>query len=195
MSKKKTLFLLRHGKTGFSGRYVGAQDVPLAPEGVSQIQDLHKVLQEKTFDKVFSSPMLRCRQTCEILFPNDSVSCNDNLKEINFGRWEGLTFDEISVRDPEIVEKWADNLPDFTFPEGESVDSFTKRVQTTATEIAEGQGDTVLIVSHGGVIRSLLCHFLGIDPKNYLLFQVKKGTYSTIELFGAHGVLTGFNLH
>jgi alpha-ribazole phosphatase len=195
VSKKKKLFLLRHGKIGFSGKYVGVKDVPLTPEGISQIKNLQKVLQGKNFYKIYSSPMQRCRQTCDILFPNSVVTHRKNLKEINFGRWEGLTFEEISSRDPKIVTEWANNLPDFTFPEGESVDSFTKRVHTIGTEIAEGQGDNVLIVSHGGVIRSLLCHFLGIAPQNYLLFQVKKGNYSTIDMFGAEGVLTGFNLH
>jgi len=195
VSKKKKLFLLRHGKTGFSGKYVGAQDVPLAPEGISQIKDLKKVFEGKNFDKIYSSPMGRCRKTCDILYPNSVVTYSEHLKEINFGRWEGLTFEDISARDPDIVNEWANNLPDFTFPEGESVESFTKRVHTIGTEIAKGQDDNVLIISHGGVIRSLLCHFLGIAPQNYLSFHVKKGNYSTIDLFGTEGVLTGFNLH
>lgn len=195
MSQKKTLFLLRHGKTGFPGCYIGSRNVPLAPEGVSQIEALQKTLQDQAFDKIFASPMLRCRQTCEILFPNIGVTYKENLREIDFGRWEGLDFEQISKQDPEIVEKWASKSSSFTFPGGESVSSFVERVQIMGTELSQVQGEKILVVCHGGVIRGLLCHFLGIDPLNYLLFQVKKGTYSTLDLFGAKGVLTGFNLH
>ena len=194
MSHKKALFLLRHGKTGFPGCYIGSRNVPLAPEGVSQIKALRKTLQTPTFDKIFASPMLRCQQTCEILFPNNTVTYNDNLREIDFGRWEGLGFEQISKQDPEIIDEWAGGSLDFTFPEGESVSSFVERVQRIGTELSQVQGEKILVVCHGGVIRGLLCHFLGIDPLNYFLFQVEKGTYSTLDLFGAKGVLTGFNL-
>lgn len=195
MSHRKTLFLLRHGKTGFPGCYIGSRNVPLAPEGVFQIEALQKTLETQTFDKIFASPMLRCQQTCEILFPSNTVTYNDNLREIDFGRWEGLDFQQISKQDPEIVNKWATDSLEFTFPEGESVSSFVERVQRMGTELSQVQGEKILVVCHGGVIRGLLCHFLGIDPLNYLLFQVKKGTYSTLDLFGAQGVLTGLNLH
>jgi len=194
VNKKKTIFLLRHGKIGFSGRYVGAMDVPLSSEGISQIEKLQVVFQDQNIDTIFTSPMLRCRQTCEIVFPEAVASCDDNLKEINFGRWEGLTFEEISSKDPGIVDRWAEDVADFTFPEGESVDLFNKRVQKFATGLRAGQSENIVVVCHGGVIRSLLCHFLGIDLRKYLLFQVNKGSYSTVELFGEQGVLTGLNL-
>jgi len=192
--KKKTLFLLRHGKTGFSGRYVGAMDVPLSSEGISQVEKLQEVFLDKGIDTIYTSPMLRCRQTCEIVFPGAVVSSDDKLREIHFGRWEGLSFAEISSKDPDIVGSWAEDVADFAFPEGESVDLFNKRVQRFATELAAGQGENIAVVCHGGVIRSLLCHFLGIDLRKYLVFQVAKGSYSTVELFGEQGVLTGFNL-
>ncbi len=195
MSQKKTLFLVRHGKTGFPGCYIGSRNVPLAPEGIVQIETLQESLQAQTFDKIFASPMLRCRQTCEILFPNTAVTYHDKLREIDFGLWEGLDFEQISRQDPEIVNKWVAEPSGFTFPEGESVSSFVERVQIMGTELSQAEGEKILVVCHGGVIRGLLCHFLGIDPLNYLLFQVKKGTYSTLDLFGAQGVLTGFNLH
>lgn len=195
MSQKKTLFLVRHGKTGFPGCYIGSRNVPLAPEGIVQIETLQESLQAQTFDKIFASPMLRCRQTCEILFPNTEVTYHDKLREIDFGLWEGLNFEQISRQDPEIVNKWVAESSGFTFPEGESVSSFVERVQIMGTELSQAEGEKILVVCHGGVIRGLLCHFLGIDPLKYLLFQVKKGTYSTLDLFGAQGVLTGFNLH
>ena len=194
MSKKKTFFLLRHGKTGFPGCYIGSRDVPLSPEGVLQVGTLQTTFQSHNFDKILISPMLRCRQTCDIVLPDTAVTYSDNLREVDFGRWEGLTFEQIAKQDPEIVTEWADGAPGFTFPDGESVASFGKRIKKIATELSQMQGEKILVVSHGGVIRVLLCHFLGIDPHNYLMFQVKKGTYSTVDHFGEQGVLTGFNL-
>ncbi len=194
MNKKKTLFLLRHGKTGFSGRYVGAMDVPLSTEGITQVEKLKMVFQDILIDTVYTSPMLRCRQTCEIVFPEAIASCDDKLKEIDFGRWEGLTFEEISSKDPDVVDRWVEEGIDFTFPDGEPVDLFNKRVQRFATELSAGYGENIAVVCHGGVIRSLLCHFLGVDFQKYFLFQVRKGSCCTVELFGEHGVLTGFNL-
>lgn len=195
MNQKKTIFLVRHGKTGFPGCYIGARDVPLAPEGIPQIEALQKTLQGESFDSIFVSPMLRCRQTCDILFPETAVTYNANLREVDFGRWEGLTFAQISEQDHDLIDTWADSSLDFTFPEGESVAAFIERIQLFGTELSHNQGENIMVISHGGVIRGLLCHFLGIDPSNYLLFQVKKGAFSTVDLFGAQGVLTGFNLH
>ena len=116
------------------------------------------------------------------------------MREIDFGRWEGLTFEEINDQEPEIVEQWAKDPQNFTFPEGESVASFWRRVRDVAQTVNKEPGKRVLLICHGGIIRGLLCHYLGIDYQNALLFQVKNGSYSTLELFGDRGVLSGFNL-
>jgi len=194
VNEKNTIFMLRHGRTGFSGRYIGARDVPLSSAGVSQIAGLQKSLGREKFDVVYASPLLRCRQSCEILFPNTAIKYNDVLREIDFGRWEGLSFEEINEQDPKMVQQWAEDPLHFTFPEGESVASFTARVEETALSLRQEFGKKVLLVCHGGIIRGLLCSFLGIDYQNALLFQVKKGRYATVEMFGEGGVLSGFNL-
>jgi len=191
---EKTLFLLRHGRTGFSGRYIGSRDVDLSPEGSQQIKDLRNSIKPELFDAVYASPLLRCRQSCDILFPDSTVQYKDALREIDFGRWEGLTFEEIRQQDSESVNSWAEDPGNFTFPEGESVPDFSKRIEKVARFLSKEQGQRLMLVCHGGVIRGLLCYFLGIDYKNALLFQVKKGSYTTIELFGERGVLSGFNL-
>lgn len=194
MTTNKTLFLVRHGNTGQSGRYIGAKDIPLAATGIEQIRQLQGVFQQYSFDHVIASPMLRCRQSCEILFPEVQIQYCEELREINFGSWEGLTFEEIVTKDKSTVTDWAQDPLGFQFPDGEAVASFIARVKQAACLLVELDGKNICVVCHGGVIRGLLCHFLGISPQNYLLFQVKKGTYATVELFGKEGVLTGLNL-
>ena len=192
MSRKLTL--LRHGNTGFSGQYIGAKDVPLSPDGCQQVASLKQVLPDQQIDEILSSPMLRCRESVEILFADHPVNYDDDLREIDFGRWEGLSFQEITKNDPELVDKWAVWSPDFCFPEGECIAHFLKRVHRAGSRIKESSNENIILIAHGGVIRALLCYLLNLNPENYLLFQVKKGKYATLDLFSEGAVLTGFNL-
>lgn len=190
----KRLTLLRHGRTGLAGRYVGTQDVPLSPSGVSQIKSLKNRFKHYPIDAVISSPMLRCRQSSEILFAQDLLSYDDELCEVDFGSWETLTFQEIVTKSPELVDAWSTLADDFCFPEGECIAAFVARVQRVGARIKKATETDIMIVAHGGVIRTLLCYFLNLDPSNYLLFNVQKGKYTTLDLFDEGAVLTGFNL-
>lgn len=190
----RRLILLRHGETGFPQRYIGATDVPLSSEGVSQISALQKIFREQDIDLILSSPMERCRQCAEILFPERSVRYDNELREIDFGCWEGLTFAEIQQADPELVDLWAKWSPDFCFPQGERVGSFLHRIHGVGQKIIASQEKTTLLISHGGVIRTLLCYLLNLAPSDFLLFQIDKGRFVTMNLFSEGGVLTGLNL-
>ena len=194
MNEKKQLILLRHGKTDYPNRYIGSRDVPLSPQGSVQIKALKDAVRGRKIDRIVASPMLRCKQTCELLFTDNNIVYEDDLREIDFGRWEGMTFQEIAENDPALVDQWANWSLDFCFPEGESIDHFVKRVAKAGQLLAGLKEENVMIVCHGGVIRALLCYYLGLGPENYLLFQVEKGHFSTMDLYGERGVLTGLNL-
>ena len=188
------LILLRHGRTGLSGRYVGSTDVPLSEEGRAQIQGLRPGLAAMRIDALLTSPMLRCTQTAHLLGLGLPLQLDPDLREIDFGRWEGKTFEEIEAQDPELVQEWAQGKEDFCFPGGEATAVFTGRMESAKNRLLSTDAGTMLLVAHGGVIRSLICGLLGLSLQNYLLFQVAKGHYSTIELHSGGGVLTGFNL-
>ncbi len=190
----KQLILLRHGKTGCSGRYVGSLDVPLSEEGKAQISALESFFSDISGKTVLCSPMRRCRQSSEILFKDCSLEIDEDLREIDFGRWEGKSFQEIADTDPLLVERWGTWSEDFRFPEGERIGDFIKRIRRVAAAIEKSAHDELVVVAHGGVIRALLCCFLRLDPSSYLLFQVKKGRFCTLELFSEGAVLTGLNI-
>lgn len=189
----KKLYLLRHGDTAANGKFIGSTDLPVAPSGYIQLEVTRSRLQSCGIGSVFCSPMLRCRQTADFLqLPVKNIE-NSNLKEIDFGSWEGLTFDDISFRWPEKVNDWSNWSNEFTFPEGESIESFLARVYEVKKCIDDFQETDILVVTHGGIIRHLICLYLGLPPEKYLLFNVKAGHFATLELYSEGGVLTALN--
>jgi broad specificity phosphatase PhoE len=140
--------------------------------------------------------MLRARETAaSALGPHGPHLVIDaGLREVDFGRWEGLTFEQARYDDQAAVDRWAAGDPDFAFPGGERFTDFLDRVHGAGSRLVAEAGDTVVAFTHAGVIRHLICHFLGLPWRNYVLFDVHYASLAVIELFEGKGVLTGFNL-
>ncbi len=197
--KPKKLLLARHASTGpdYAGRFIGASDIPLAESGPAEVARLAQVVAPCHPEVTFSSPLLRARQTTTLLADHTEigpVQVEPDLREIAFGRWEQLSFAEIAAGDPELVQRWSAWAEDFVFPEGESVAAFLARTGAAAARLAARPEETILVIAHGGVVRALICHLLKLEPRNYLLFDVKPARLATIDLFPEGGVLTGLNL-
>lgn len=133
--------------------------------------------------------MQRCRQTVALLAPELPLSIDPELREIDFGQWENRRFAETAAVSPALVEQWARFDTDFTFPEGENVGQFLRRVRAAADRLIGTSADTVLAVTHGGVIRTMICHLLGLDPRKYVVFDIPYGGLAVIDLFDGKGVL------
>jgi alpha-ribazole phosphatase len=191
------LVLVRHGYVGarYDGRFVGSSDLPLAEQGLAQVACLADRAKGLEGAKCFCSPMLRTRQTADAMLNASGLryEIDPDLREIDFGSWECKTFEEISASDPDKVSKWAEYADDFAFPDGECIQDFNARVREFGARVADDPGKTVLAVTHGGVIRALICHFLGLDLRNYLLFEVKQASISKIAIYEGKGVLTQLN--
>jgi len=117
----------------------------------------------------------------------------ENLREIDFGRWEGMSFAEIAAADPAAVDRWAALDDAFAFPEGEGIKAFRERIGAAAERIAADPAGTVVVFAHGGVIRFLICHFLGLPDRHHLLFDIRPASISEIRIDGGCGVLTRLN--
>ena len=187
------LFLLRHGKTGLAGKFAGSTDVDLSPTGIEQVRSLQPLLAQERFDRIFCSPMRRCRQTEQLLNLDVEISYADDLREIDFGVWEGKEFSEIEKDDPEMVRQWIEDPEGFCFPDGECRADFIVRIERFKTLLQGLHNDKVLVITHGGVIRHLICSYLGLPNKNYLLFQIREAELTTLDCFAEGGVLTGLN--
>ncbi len=148
---------MRHGETDWNreGRYQGHADPPLNEAGRSQARELARSLEELELDVVYTSDLRRAAETAEIIAAARGVplSRDPGLREIDVGSWSGLTRAEIEERFP------GDDTHD-----GESRDAHRERVVRAVTAIAERHaGGRVLIVSHGGSLRTLLSHALEDD--------------------------------
>jgi broad specificity phosphatase PhoE len=191
----KELYFLRHGDTGLQGRYIGSTDVPLSNRGLEQVSKTGALLRKKGVTKIVCSPMLRCRQSLEQLSLSCTSEFNELLREIDFGRWEGKTFSEIVQIDKDLVDSWVAEPEIFSFPAGESLAAFSKRVACFKDLLEAMVEDKILVIAHGGIIRHLICLLLGLDSDKYMAFDAKPGCFSSISLFAeGGGVLTGFNI-
>ena len=152
--------LIRHGKTAgnLAGRYVGRNDVPLCPEGVEEAERAKK---DAARSVVYVSPLLRARQTAQILFPNAKQIVVENLKEMDFGDFEGRTADEMA--DDPVYRKWVEDFCVGACPNGESQAGFRKRVTAALSETLKSAKDDVVIVAHGGVIMAIMAELA--EPK------------------------------
>lgn len=192
------LLLARHAETGeeYYGRFVGSSDIGLGPNGPRQALELAEKAAAYNPAIIYTSPLQRARYTAEIVGRKigAQVIVRDDLREVDFGRWELRSFAEIAKGDAELVKRWSVWSPDFTFPEGERVGDFLHRVRLVTDDIVASGNDSVLVIAHGGVVRAMLCHCLRLAPEHYLLFDAQPARLTRIDMFNEGGVLKGFNV-
>jgi broad specificity phosphatase PhoE len=159
--------LVRHGETigQSSVRYYGASDVPLSDAGRQQMRRVRDAFRDQTFDTVFTSRLCRSVEAAEIITGGRNLLARvPAFDEINFGRWEGWTRDEIAARDPENFRRWQEKNESFRYPEGDSRTDFHARVAGGLVEsLRRDVGDSVLMVLHRGVIASILTELLALS--------------------------------
>ncbi len=187
----KRLLLVRHARVVADrvGRFLGATDLPLDDFGRWQCRGLAARVAELAPGRCYSSPKQRCAETAHALAGNLAIALDDDLREIDFGRWEDRSFEEIRQTDPDLVARWAAFAPDFAFPGGEGLAEFLRRVRAAADRLIAEPAETVLAVTHGGVIRAMICHLLRLDPRQYVLFHVGYAALAVIDLYDGRGVL------
>jgi broad specificity phosphatase PhoE len=158
MDRLSRLILVRHGETvgQSSVRYYGATDVPLSSLGREQAHAARRAIPGTTFESVWASTLSRSWESAQIIAADHSVRVDSDFREIDFGRWEGLTREEIEVVDPELHSIWQDRRMDFEFPEGETRAAFRGRIEMGLSRIRASGVRSVLVVAHKGVVRTLL---------------------------------------
>lgn len=160
----RELVLVRHGETeGQSSiRYHGAGDVPLSETGRAQMRAAREQLPLRDFDLVVASPLSRAFEGARIAAPGADVRVEEGFREIDFGRWEGLTRQEIRSLDPDLYEQWMANPESFGFPEGESREVFAARVLAGLERLLALPARNALAVAHKGVIRTIALRLCGV---------------------------------
>jgi alpha-ribazole phosphatase len=191
MAGRATLiYLLRHGEVqgAETRRFIGHLDVPLSPVGERQCTIQAARLRGVRLAALFSSDLTRARRSAEIIGAPHGLAPTivPALREMDMGRWDGLTASEIRAREPAAFADWMARVGEFPFPEGESVPDLLARVGPAFDAIAAAHaGQAVAIVAHGGPNRALLCRALGVPLSRLLAFGQDYGALSVLE--GATG--------
>lgn len=192
----KQLFLVRHGVTAQNQqrRYCGVSDVGLSEQGTHQAQVVGQLLGEKNMSSIYTSPLKRCLETANSISQSHDV-CPEplaGLSEINFGLWEGLTFEDIQKAYPDQLQKWFEKPDDFKFPEGESICDFHKRVLASLNTVLTEQGNS-LIVAHGGSLRIIICHLCGWGSQSLHSFELEPASLTILERYENSNVVKVLN--
>lgn len=179
------LYLIRHGRTNenIKGVYLGSSNPSLDKKGIDESYEIKKKVKNLDMDKIYVSPLKRCKETAEIIFENIEIEEVDELREIDFGAWEGKSYKEISVEYLNEFQKFIDNYREFEFPEGENFKEFYERVKKVILNIKNSGLERVAIVAHEGTLRVILCHLLGIGIDGFYKLKLHHGCFTKISVY------------
>ena len=166
------IYLVRHGETSLSGggQYIGSTEVPLSENGREQARLLAESLKTVHFDACYCSIMGRCRETAQIVSAphNLEIIPISEIREIDYGQWEGLNLKEMEALAPDIFRQWKDDPGTVRAPQGESGKEVLHRILPAFERFAsEHLGQRILITAHRTVNRIWLCHLLGYPVSEY----------------------------
>ena len=186
MPRVRRLVLVRHGETvGRSSiRYYGATDVALSDEGRRQMQRVRDALCAETFDAVYCSGLQRTRVAAQIIAPRLSARVVSGFNEIDFGDWEGLTREEIAARDPQRFAAWQADASTFTYPGGDDVPVFRRRVSETFRALLPALPERPLLVVHRGIVLTILAELLGLTEADHAAQPTALGSIHTVSFDG-----------
>ena len=167
-----SLHLLRHGRTQGPQGFRGRLDVPLSDEGWNQ---MHSATSALSYDRIVTSPLQRCAKFARALAETTGIAMfvEADLRELDFGAWEGRTPAELMVDQAEALGQfWADPYG-YTPPSGEPVRAFEQRVLNAVESLVDRfTGERLLVITHGGVIRLLLARARGLHRNDLLQVEV-----------------------
>jgi alpha-ribazole phosphatase len=188
------MFLIRHGETDFNRqkRYQGHTDIALNMAGLQQAKALSRRLSKERIDKIYTSTLLRAENTARIIANErtiEIVPC-EMLMEIDFGAFEGLTFEEIAS----LYPHWQSNNFDFTCHGGENLVQLAQRIESFNDKIKrESAASSIAVISHAGCLRVLICILLGISINNWWRFTLDTASLTILENVPEAAVLTTLN--
>jgi alpha-ribazole phosphatase/probable phosphoglycerate mutase len=167
----RELLLIRHAETDMAGTFCGHSDPELNTRGRAQLGDLINRLRMDQIGVVYTSDLRRAHTTGKAIAEAFGIDCHVRraLREINFGQWEGITWNEIERRDHAYARRWIETYPSLPAPGGESFSDFERRVLDEVKVLslkAEAAGCALALVTHAGVLRTVLCALQGCSEEN-----------------------------
>jgi broad specificity phosphatase PhoE len=188
LSNHLQLWLIRHGETewSLSGAHTSRTDIPLTARGEERAEKIRDYLAHRKFSLVLTSPLQRARETCRVAGYADVAQADENLREWNYGVFEGRTTADIRSTQPD----WS--IWDSPVPEGEAVEQVAARTQKVIDRAAQAGGDVALF-AHAHVLRILAATWLGLPPREGRLFALGTGSVSTLGFERETRVISTWN--
>jgi alpha-ribazole phosphatase/probable phosphoglycerate mutase len=198
MVRETNLWLLRHPEPGATarGRCYGSLDVTLSSVGIEQAHAVAKALSAQPLAAIYTSPRRRCAQAAAILARDRTcpVEIVEDLRELDFGEFEGRTYDEIAAQYPDLYRQWMERPTGTRFPGGECFGDMCVRVlESTSRLRTRHEGESIAIVAHGGVNRIVLADTLGMDMAHIFRIGQRYGALNLIQYFGNDPVVEMIN--
>jgi len=190
--KGKTVYLLRHAEPLhlFQEKYfLGQSDLPLSVKGKQQARLLADFFSTVDLSAIFCSDLQRALQTAMFIAEKHDLYPRivKELREINLGRWEGLRLDKVKSLYPVEYELRGQDLVNYRPPEGESFVDLQKRVLPIYREIVDSSEGDIVIVSHAGVNRAILCALLDVPLENLLTIEQEYACINVIKYLEKKG--------
>lgn len=176
------LILVRHGQTELNANkiYFGRLDPPLNNLGISQIKNTREILLEYSYDYIYSSPLLRAKESAEICnYLNLPINFSKDLMELNFGIFEGLSYEEILKKYPDEIKKAENNWQTYNFQTGEAPKEMYQRVINFLKTLDFEKNN--LIIAHWGVLNCILSHYLSKELDAYWKYKFEHGGIAILE--------------
>ncbi|MBI5829008.1 MAG: histidine phosphatase family protein [Chloroflexi bacterium] len=189
------LYLVRHGDTTWAeqNRFAGAADVPLSDLGRERVDRLARRLSSFSLSAIYSSPLRRARETAEALARPHGLTVfpMPQLREIDHGDWEGLTFEEVEARYPGEVAGWKADPLRCACVNGENGQSVLDRALPALERVIAAHPEhSIVVVSHKVVNRLLIARYLGLDPRGYREKLGQRPACLNVLDFGGAGRVT-----
>lgn len=179
------IYLLRHGETEQNSKrfYYGNLDVDITDKGIKQIEYINNEIRNIDFDKIYVSNMKRAISTASIVSKDKNILCikDKRLNEMNLGVFEGKSYEHIQKEYPIEFQKWSDDWKYYAPPDGETYVEFYERVKEFFQEILKLEDKNILLVTHGGVIRSILTYVMGENLDVFWKFGSKNGDLTLVK--------------
>lgn len=192
------IIFVRHGQTTWNLelKYQGHTDTDLSPLGIEQAKLVANRLAQEKIAAVYASDLSRAFETAEHIAVRHGVPVFQmpDLREIKFGEWEGLTYEAIKAKWPELIDNFLLKADEIEIPGGETFTQLKERVSLAIQHMTDRHaGQTIAVVSHGGTIRTILCAALNV-PLNYVWNIRQDNTaVNIIEYYKERSIVTLMN--
>jgi alpha-ribazole phosphatase len=194
----KQVYLVRHGQTAWNAELIfrGRRDIELNERGQKEASAIAGALRDKNPDAIYTSPLTRALETARPLATllQREIKPIQDLTDINYGDWEGVPYNEIKTKYPDLLATWEQEPDLVRFPHGETLDEVRERSYGVLRELAEKHtNESILIVSHRVVNKVLLCAVLGLSTARFWNIKQDTGCINVLEYSNQRFVLCLLN--